>query len=112
STLLGETVVPPSTDDLKTVCEKLEVINLNFARSKLRKQKIIHWSCAVLSAVIVLVFAVMIVLSSPYLDWDYSAPETAVIGVGFHTFEWLFVRTAPFALICTVVGFLLTHKKL
>ncbi|MCM1299314.1 MAG: helix-turn-helix domain-containing protein [[Eubacterium] siraeum] len=112
STLLGETVAPPSTDDLKTVCEKLEVINLRLARNKLRKQKIIHWSCAAFSAIIVFVFAIMIIIGSPYLGWDYSASETAVIGVGFHTFEWLFIRIAPFALICAVVGFFLTRRKL
>lgn len=34
-------------------------------------------------------------LRSPYLGWDYSAPETAVMGVAFHALEWLFVRLAP-----------------
>ena len=32
-------------------------------------------------------------------DRDYSDPETAVVGVGLHAFEWLFVRIAPIALI-------------
>ena len=29
----------------------------------------------------------LIIWSSPYLGWDYSDPETAVIGVAFHSFE-------------------------
>lgn len=111
STLLGETVATQSTDDLKVICEKLEVINLRFARNKLQRRKIIHWSCVALCAVIVIVFAVIIMAASPYLRWDYSDPETAVIGVNLHTFEWLFVRIAPIALICSVIGFFLTREK-
>lgn len=111
STMLGETVVPQDTDDLRAVCEKLEIINLQLARNKLRKRKFIHWSCAALFAVIVIVFVIIIVAKSPYLGWDYNDPETAVLGVGFQTFEWLFVRVAPFALIGAVVGFFLTRRK-
>ena len=62
-------------------------------------------------AFIVIVFAVLVVLKSPYLGWDYSDPETAVIGVGFHTLEWLFVRIAPVALIGAIIGVILTRKK-
>lgn len=46
-----------------------------------------------------------------YLGWDYSAPETAVMGVAIHAFEWGFVRLAPFALIAATVGVFLTRKK-
>ena len=42
---------------------------------------------------------------------DYSAPETAVMGVAIHAFEWGFVRLAPFALIAAMVGVFLTRKK-
>ena len=45
------------------------------------------------------------------LNWDYSDPETAVVGVGFHVFEWLFVRLAPIILIGAIVGIFLTRKK-
>ena len=34
STLLGETIVEPKADDLKAISEKLEVINLRFARRR------------------------------------------------------------------------------
>ena len=51
------------------------------------------------------------VLNSPYLGWDYSDPETAVVGVAFHAFEWLFVRLAPIIFIGAVVGIFLTRKK-
>ena len=60
---------------------------------------------------ILAIAAVLAVVSSPYLGWDYSAPETAVMEVAIHTFEWGFVRLAPFALIAALVGVFLTRKK-
>ena len=111
STMLGETVVEAKADDLKAISEKLEVINLQLAHRKTRMQKVIHWLFISLCAVIVAIFTALIVLNSPYLGWDYSKPETAVIGVVFHSFEWLFVRIAPFALIGSIVGICLTRKK-
>ena len=62
-------------------------------------------------ALIAIVFAVLFVLNSPYLSWDYTNPETAVMGVGFHALEWLFVRVAPIALIGAIVGAILTREK-
>lgn len=111
SALLGETVVEPKADDLKAISEKLEVLNLQLAHRKATRQKILHWLFVALSAVIVAVFAILIALNSPYLGWDYSDPEKIVAGVLFHTFEWLFVRIAPFALIGVIVGSCLTRKK-
>ena len=53
---------------------------------------------------ILAVAGVLAAVNSPYLGWDYSAPETAVMGVAIHAFEWGFVRLAPFALIAALVG--------
>jgi len=111
STLLGETAVETKIDDLKAISEKLEVINLQLAHRKATKQKAIHWLFISLCAVIAAIFAVLIVLNSPYLGWDYSDPETAVAGVVFHAFEWLFVRIAPPALLGAIAGICLTRKK-
>lgn len=111
STLLGETVVETKADDLRAISEKLEVINLQLAHRKATRQKAIHGLFISLCAVIVAIFAVLIVLNSPYLGWDYSHPETAVSGVVFHAFEWLFVRIAPLALTGAIVGVCLTRKK-
>ena len=49
--------------------------------------------------------------SSPYLGWDYNDPETAVLGVAFHSFEWLFVRVAPVIFIAAIIGIFFTCKK-
>ena len=111
STLLGETVIETKVDDLKSISEKLEIINLQLAQRKTTKRKIIHVSLITLCAVIVMISVVLIVLNSPYLGWNYSDPETAVIGVAFHVFEWLFVRLAPIIFVGAIVGVLLTRKK-
>ena len=111
STLLGEAVTEAEADDLKAISEKLEVINLQLAQRKTARRKMLHWLFISLCAVIVIIFAVLMAVSSPYLDWDYSDPETAVVGVAFHAFEWLFVRLAPVIFIGAIVGIFLTRKK-
>ena len=111
STLLGETVTESKADDLKAISEKLEIVNLQLAQRKTTRRKTLYWLLISLCAVIVLIFAVLIALNSPYLGWDYSDPETAVVGVAFHAFEWLFVRLAPIIFIGAIVGIFLTRKK-
>ena len=111
STLLGETVVESKVDDLKAISEKLEIINLQLAQRKTTRRKILHWLLILLCTVIVAISVVLIVLNSPYLGWDYNDPETAVLGVAFHSFEWLFVRLAPIIIIGAIVGLFLTRKK-
>ncbi|MFZ2464753.1 MAG: helix-turn-helix transcriptional regulator [Caldibacillus thermoamylovorans] len=111
STLLGETVIESKVDDLKAISEKLEIINLQLAQRKTTRRKILHWLLISLCTVIVTIFAVLIVLNSPYLGWNYNDPETTVLGVIFHAFEWLFVRLAPIILIGAIVGIFLTRKK-
>lgn len=112
STLLGETIVETKVDDLRAIAEKLEVINLQLAQGKAMRQKVVHWLFISLSAVIVVIFVALFVLNSPYLGWDYSHPETTVIGVAFHAFEWLFIRIALPALIGAIVGACLTRRNL
>lgn len=111
STLLGETVAAAQADDLKTISEKLEVINLQLARRKTARRKTLHWLLIALCAVIIMLSAALAVLNSPYLGWDYNAPETAVLGTAVHSFEWLFVRAAPIILIGAVVGIIMTRKQ-
>ena len=111
STLLGETVIESKVDDLTAISEKLEIINLQLAQRKTIRRKILHWLLILLCAVIVTISVALIVLNSPYLGWDYSDPETAVVGVAFHAFEWLFVRLAPIILIGAIVGIFLARKK-
>lgn len=111
SILLGETVIEPQADDLKAISEKLEIINLQLARSKAAKRKILFLLLVALCAVIAATFAILAVWNSSYLGWDYSDPETAVAGAALHAFEWLFVRLAPVVLIAAVVGAVFTRRK-
>ena len=111
STLLGESVIAPEVDGLQAIAAKLEVINLQLAQRKTARKRILYWFLLSLCAVIVMTFAVLLALESPYLGWDYRDPETAVLGVAFHAFEWLFVRAAPLLLIGAVIGMFLTQKK-
>nr|UWI51659.1 helix-turn-helix domain-containing protein [Clostridioides difficile] len=111
STLLGETVIESKVDDLKVISEKLEIINLQLAQRKTVRRKMFRWLLISLCAVIVVISMVLIILNSPYLGWNYNDPETAVVGVAFHTFEWVFVRLAPIILIGAIVGIFLTRKK-
>ena len=111
STLLGETVVETEVDRLKAISEKLEIINLQLAQRKTTRRKIIRWLLISLCAMIAIGFAALGIVNSPYLGWDYSAPETAVLGVAFHSFEWLFVRVAPIIFIAAIIGIFFTFKK-
>ena len=111
STLLGETVMESEADRLQAISEKLEVINLQLAQRKAAGRKIVRWLLISLCAIIVMIFAALIIWSSPYLGWDYSDPETAVLGVAFHSFEWLFVRVAPIIFIVAIIGIFFTFKR-
>ena len=111
STLLGETVAAADADALKSISEKLEVINLQLSQRKIAVRKMIHWLFIALCAVTAVIFAVLSVLNSPYLGLDYNDPETAVMGTVFHAFEWLFVRLAPIILTGAIVGIFLTRRQ-
>ncbi len=111
SILLGETIDEQKIDDLIVISEKLGVINQQLAKRKTTRRKIFHWCFISLCALIVINFAILFVMNSPYLGWDYSRSETAVIGVGFHALEWLFVRLSPIVLIGAIGGVVLTREK-
>lgn len=111
SKLLGETVAETEADNIKAISEKLEVINLQLAQRKTTRRKVIRCLLISLCAIIVVVFVAVGILNSPYLGWDYSTPETAVLGVAFHSFEWLFVRVAPIIFIAAIIGIFFTFKK-
>lgn len=111
STLLGETVAESEADEVKALSEKLEIINLQFARRKAMRKAILHWLLIALCTGIVVISAVLVTANSPYLGWDFNDPELAVAGTVFHAFEWLFVRLAPIVLIAAFVGIFMTRKQ-
>ena len=109
--LLGETVIESEVDDLKAISAKLEVINTHIAQRKTTRKRILHWSLISLCVIIAVIFAILLVLESSYLGWDYSNTETAILGVVVHSFEWLFVRVAPAIIIGAMIGIFLTREK-
>ena len=110
-TLLGENVIESEADDLKAISAKLEVINMQLAQRKTTRKRFLHWFLISLCVAIVAIFAILLASESPYLGWDYNDPETAVLGVAFHSLEWLFVRVAPIIFIGAIIGMILTRKK-
>ena len=90
STLLGEPVTEPAADDLKAISEKLEVINLQMAKSSMVKVKTIRWVLISLCILIVIIFIALAAMNSSYLNWDYNDPELAVAGTILHGFEFIF----------------------
>lgn len=111
STLLGETVIETKADDLKTICEKLEVINLQLAQRKQAGRKMLHWLSILLCAAIVMIFVILIELRSPYLSGMNGSLEEAMAGTALHGFEWLFVRVAPLLFAGALIGVFLTRRK-
>ena len=111
STLLGENVAEGEIDDLKVISEKLEVINLQLAQIKILRRKRLYRLFISLCIIVVIISAILIVLGSPYISWDYNNTETAVVGVVFHGFEWFFVRIAPIVFVGSLIGIFFTRKR-
>ena len=111
SILLGEIVEQTEVNDLKVISEKLEIINLQLALSRNAKQKKLTVFFSLFAVAIIAIWVLLINLGSPYLGWDYSDPERAVVGVLLHAFEWFFVRLSPIVLVGAILGFCLVWKK-
>ena len=111
STLLGEDILESKVDDLKAISEKLEIINLQLLQRNNARRKIIHWILISLCIIIMIIFIILFLIESPYFNWDYNNPESLVLGVAFHSFEWIFVRVEQNIFILSTIGIILTTKK-
>ena len=111
SVLLGGTVEEDAPEDLKSISEKLEVINLQLARQKASRRKAIHWTFIILCVVIAAVFAATAAADSAYMARSSSDPESVVAGTLVHAFAWVYLRIAPLAFIGSVVGAVMTRKR-
>ena len=112
STLLGENISEENVDTLKEISEKLEIINLQLARRKENIRRFWHWLFISICVILIIIFICISKIDSAYMEWDYNDPELAVLGVGIHAFEWIFVRVAPPVFIGSIVGIILTRKKI
>lgn len=111
SVLLGEDGKEHVSDDLKTISEKPEISNLQFAKSNMRRAKTVRWMFISLCALITITFSVLAAMNSSYLNWNYDHADLAVAGTILHGFEFVFVRLAPIAFIACVVGIVITYRK-
>ena len=111
SVLLGEDVNEEKADSLKEIAEKLEIVNIQLAQKRESKRKIMHISFILVCTAMILIFIGIVALGNTYMEWDYNNPELAVMGVGIHSFIWLFVRIAPLAFIGSIIGIFLTRKN-
>lgn len=113
STLLGETVQEKclNEENLKSISEKLEVINLQFAKRSEMKNRTIRYLLILMCVIISTTFIALATMKSEYLTWDFNNPELAIVGTLLHGFEFLFVRLAPFIFIGSVIGIVLTYRK-
>lgn len=111
SILVGEDVQESGSNDLKTISEKLEVINLQLAKRSMARVKIVRGILISLCALMVMFFVALIAINGSYMDWNYNDPELAVAGTMLHGFEFIFVRFAPIAFLAAVIGIIMTYKK-
>ena len=111
SILLGENITEQKGDSLKEIAEKLEIINLQLAQKKETKRKTLHWLFIFICIIIILIFISLAKIGNTYMEWNYNDPELAVLGVGVHSFVWLFVRITPIIFTGSIVGICLTRKK-
>ena len=110
-TLLGESVSESTSDDLKIISEKLEVINFQLAKKSMAKVKTVRGVLIAMCTLIVMIFIALAVMQSSYLGWNYNDPELAVAGTILHGFEFVFVRLAPAVFLVSVVGIIFMFKK-
>lgn len=110
--LLGENILENEKNDLKVISEKLEIINLQLAQKQKNKNLFIQKLLISVCILTILIFFVLVLFNSFYLNWDYSQPEYSVIGTLIHSFEYVFVRIAPFILLTAALGvyYLNKHK--
>ncbi len=111
STLLGENIEEVKSDELKVISEKLEVINQQLYKENEMKRKRLCNLLIIICVCVLIMFIFLLIMNSPYLNWDYKDPENAVLGVIYHSFEWLFIRLAPIILITSIVGIIIIKKK-
>lgn len=113
SILLGETLQEPCLNEVnvKSISDKLEVINLQLAKRSEMRIRIIRYLLILFCAIIAVVFTAFAIMHSTYLNWNFNNPELAIAGTLLHGFEFLFVRFAPFVFIGSVIGIIFTYRK-
>ena len=80
SKLLGENIEESKTTDLEVISQKLEVINLQLAKKKDARRKVLRGLLLLSSIGLVLIFVILLMINGEYLNWNYNNPEFAAAG--------------------------------
>lgn len=99
SDILGESIKEKEQNNLKVISEKLEIINEQLSKNKKQKRKRVVELLITIDVCLILFLILLALLGSPYQYWDYSDPEWSVIGTLWHSFEWVFFKSAPVLVI-------------
>ena len=105
SEILGESIKEKEQNNLKVISEKLEIINEQLSKNKKQKRKRVVELLITIDVCLILFLILLALLGSPYQYWDYSDPEWSVIGTLWHSFEWVFFKSAPVLVI--IITFIL-----
>jgi len=105
SDILGESIKEKEQNNLKVISEKLEIINEQLSKNKKQKRKRVVELLITIDVCLILFLILLALLGSPYQYWDYSDPEWSVIGTLWHSFEWVFFKSAPVLVI--IITFIL-----
>lgn len=110
--MLGETLDEELNEEsIKSISEKLEVINLQLVKRSEVRIRAIRYLLISLCVIIIIGFIVFMSIGSEYLNWDFNNPELAIAGTILHGIEFLFVRIAPFVFIGSIMGIIFTYKR-
>lgn len=111
SILLGEDIVETEANDLKVISEKLEVLNLQLSKQKESKKNILRYLFILILVISFIILFTLFTINSPYLNWNYTHPETAFMGISFHIFELAFIRLAPILIVGAALGIYLMRRN-
>ena len=95
SALLGEKIQDDShnsiAEEMRTISEKPEIINLQLARSRMARVKTVRWALAAICALIAAVFVGLAVTDSSYLGWRRRI-ESQIIRDNFADMSYSFAQ--------------------
>ena len=109
SVLLGQSM--EVEHDVGDICEKLEMINLQLAKNKVKRRKMIKYTLMSVIAFIIISFVVLYLIGSPYQITESTSFEMSVVKVIFHGMEWVYVRVAPIIFIVAIALIVYMNKK-
>lgn len=109
--VVRQTISSLDKENMKSISEKLEVINLQLAKRSSMRIHTVRYLLISLCAIITIIFIAFAAMNGEYLTWDFNDPELAIVGTLLHGFEFLFIRLAPFLLTGSIIGIVFTYKK-